>query len=96
MNSAVANYLRSPELVAKVQTLFGIKLLEYKSNRKVEDHKNNENLTRRSSKNGKTDDAQDYENSSDSETEKKYIVTNKFWYYLFIVGTELGDEVKTC
>lgn len=25
--------------------------------------------------------------------ELKYRITNKFWYYLFIIGTELGDEL---
>lgn len=32
--------------------------------------------------------------SSESETEiKDYVVTNWFWYYLFVFGTLLGDEV---
>lgn len=32
--------------------------------------------------------------SSDSETESRYFtITNWFWYYLFIFGTELGDEI---
>lgn len=32
--------------------------------------------------------------SSDSETESKnYIITNFFWHYLFVFGTELGDEI---
>ncbi|XP_046395785.1 sphingosine-1-phosphate phosphatase 1-like [Ischnura elegans] len=29
---------------------------------------------------------------SDSET-KDYVVTNRFWYYLFCLGTALGDEI---
>lgn len=24
---------------------------------------------------------------------QRYRITNKFWYYLFIIGTELGDEI---
>lgn len=32
--------------------------------------------------------------SSESDTEGKgYIITNKFWYYLFVFGTLLGDEI---
>lgn len=31
--------------------------------------------------------------SDDSKNDKPYRVTNKFWYYLFIIGTELGDEI---
>lgn len=27
------------------------------------------------------------------KTSAEYRITNKFWYYLFIVGTELGDEL---
>lgn len=31
----------------------------------------------------------------DSEVTKKsgYRITNRFWYYLFVIGTELGDEI---
>ncbi|KAK7791611.1 hypothetical protein R5R35_014684 [Gryllus longicercus] len=37
----------------------------------------------------------DYETvSSESETESKdYIVTNWLWYYVFVLGTALGDEI---
>lgn len=28
-----------------------------------------------------------------SENQGKHEVKNKFWYYLFIVGTALGDEI---
>lgn len=28
-----------------------------------------------------------------SDTNKGYQITNKFWYYLFVIGTELGDEL---
>lgn len=32
--------------------------------------------------------------SSESDTEGKgYVITNKFWYYLFVFGTLLGDEI---
>ncbi|XP_063241950.1 sphingosine-1-phosphate phosphatase 1-like [Bacillus rossius redtenbacheri] len=32
--------------------------------------------------------------SSESESESKhYLVSNKFWYYLFVLGTALGDEI---
>lgn len=29
----------------------------------------------------------------DSDQKKEYRVTNKFWYFLFVFGTALGDEV---
>lgn len=28
-----------------------------------------------------------------NEPNKGYRITNKFWYYLFVIGTELGDEL---
>lgn len=31
--------------------------------------------------------------SKKSDSNKDYEITNKFWYYLFIFGTALGDEV---
>lgn len=40
--------------------------------------------------------ASDHEDviSSESETESRnYVITNWFWYYLFVFGTELGDEI---
>ncbi|XP_060527506.1 sphingosine-1-phosphate phosphatase 1-like [Cylas formicarius] len=27
------------------------------------------------------------------QSERKYVITNRFWYYLFVFGTALGDEV---
>lgn len=93
MNSAIANYLRSPELVAKVQILFGIKLLEYRSDRSSEDQQTNDNLTRRNCKNVRKSEFSESSEADSESAEKKYIVTNKFWYFLFLIGTELGDEV---
>lgn len=30
--------------------------------------------------------------TSNSDCKKEYILTNKYWYYLFVFGTALGDE----
>lgn len=30
--------------------------------------------------------------SQNSKSDKNYVITNKFWYYLFVFGTALGDE----
>lgn len=32
-------------------------------------------------------------NVSQDDDELKYVIGNRFWYYLFIVGTALGDEI---
>ncbi|XP_026464204.1 sphingosine-1-phosphate phosphatase 1-like [Ctenocephalides felis] len=54
-------------------------------------HKRNVSTESQSSQCVSTDDA-----STDSDIElnkPKYEITNKFWYYLFRIGTELGDEI---
>lgn len=56
----VVDYLKKPELVARIQEYFGV--------RAVKDEKKQRN-------------------------QKGYAVTNKFWYYLFVLGTALGDEI---
>lgn len=33
-----------------------------------------------------------YQHSAQSEI-RPYEITNKFWYYLFVIGTEFGDEI---
>lgn len=30
---------------------------------------------------------------TDCDKKKEYVITNKFWFYLFTLGTALGDEV---
>ncbi|KAF7272713.1 hypothetical protein GWI33_014525 [Rhynchophorus ferrugineus] len=32
-------------------------------------------------------------NADSRHTDKKYVIRNKYWYYLFLFGTALGDEV---
>lgn len=49
--------LKRPELVAKIQEYFGVKV------------------------------------SREEENKKGYEVNNKLWYYLFVIGTALGDEI---
>lgn len=29
----------------------------------------------------------------DDDNKKPYVITNRFWYYLFLLGTEMGDEI---
>ena len=57
------NFLRSPELVYKVQNYFGVER-EKPVAEPLQKNQNNET--------------------------PKYSIKNKFWYYLFIIGTELG------
>lgn len=107
--SAFVEYLKSPELVVKVQEFFGIEYLHAYCDEKID------SFTREGKVNGKVGLQQQVSNgdltsldedSSGSSTssgngynkhqvrkDKPYRVTNKFWYYLFIIGTELGDEI---
>lgn len=57
------NFLRSPELVYKVQNFFGVER-EKQVDEPLQENENNKT--------------------------PKYSIKNKFWYYLFIIGTELG------
>lgn len=84
-------YLKSPELVVKVQEYFGIEYL-----RKVPPSK----AAKPAHGNGSTANGKGAPPGNGYTAEKKiddndnaYRVTNYFWYVLFIVGTELGDEL---
>lgn len=82
MNSI--EYLKDPHLVSHVQRYFGV----LPKNRNEPFRTSNGAAI----KPGSDDDDQLQTSSSDSE-EKEYVVTNKFWYFLFVLGTELGDEI---
>lgn len=34
-----------------------------------------------------------FANGVNNKTDKGYVIGNKFWYYLFALGTNLGDEI---
>ncbi|KAF6210157.1 hypothetical protein GE061_013259 [Apolygus lucorum] len=76
---------KSPYSVLKIQNWFGV----LPRQKVVPRHLPNGMQTALSSSD---DEDQTYTSSSDSE-ETEYIVTNKFWYFLFVLGTELGDEI---
>lgn len=54
----MVEYMKQPELVAKIQNYFGVRTEKANKDSKIED-----------------------------------LVTNKYWYYLFVFGTALGDEL---
>lgn len=92
-------YLKSPELVVKVQEFFGI-VYERNKHRK-EPSISNGTPGSSAPRNGTTKKGSLPNGNSPSVTHDKkiddndnaYRVTNYFWYVLFIVGTELGDEI---
>jgi hypothetical protein len=63
MNRELFDYLKSPELVVRVQEYFGVEYLQKKAE-------------------GDT-------NIKDSDVR----INNKIWYYIFLFGTFLGDEL---
>lgn len=95
-------YFNDPRLVLNVQNYFGVyrttqkeAASAVKQKAKIDD---SEALRRRA----KTESAPSSDEneeihtlvSSDSEAEpKEFIVTIQFWYYLFTLGTILGDEI---
>lgn len=75
-------YLKSENLVVQVQEYFGLKYLakdeaEQRIDKKQESTKDVDGSSK---------------SESESEEEKSIVVTNSFWYWLFIIGTEFGDE----
>lgn len=74
------NYLKDPELVARFQRVFGVIRYEI-----------SENGTMLSTlENGET---KTNTNVARKENEVEHHITNIFWYYLFLFGTYLGDEI---
>lgn len=74
------DYLKDPELVARFQRSFGVMRYDQSDN----------GVTIPSLDNGES-------KTSNGNTVRKLNeidhVTNKFWYYLFLFGTYLGDEI---
>lgn len=100
-------YLKSPELVVQIQEFFGIEYLnknfienskniDYENYQKNDD-KNKLHKRKNSDESIKSNQSTDNGFSSDDqenpEQKLTYKVRNKFWYYVFIIGTALGDEI---
>lgn len=79
--SDCVNYLKDPELVARFQRFFGVIRHEISENGTIlsSSPENNESKTN--------------SNGVRKENDLDFHVANKFWYYLFLFGTYLGDEI---
>lgn len=62
-----------------------------KVHRRNVSQESNESTATTSSTDNSTDGANN-DNEKCDETQRKYRINNRFWYYLFLIGTELGDE----
>lgn len=105
-NSNLIEYLKSPELVVQFQEYFGIKYLnkeDSKTNNTLNTSLSQNGQIKTSPSNSTSaatateeEESSATESQTSAPTDKKdlpYRIENKFWYYLFIFGTELGDEI---
>lgn len=84
------DYLKGPELVIKFQTFFGIKYSQNINDKRL--HKRNASDQ---SSTGSSETDEGFIEPKDSECfdrkpDQTFEITNKFWYYLFVIATEFG------
>ncbi len=89
------DYLKSPELVIQFQSFFGVKYLKpsdyrLQHKRNASDHSS----TGSSSTDEGFIEPKDSDGDDDTMEHRGYEITNKFWYYLFVIATELGGWTK--
>lgn len=98
------DYLQDPHLVAKIQRFFGVDTESISSKQLAP--RFNENQSKIIEKNGikqengkrcrhASPESIDCDEKSSIE-EGRLPINNYFWYYLFLFGTELGDEMFYC
>ncbi|XP_013187137.2 sphingosine-1-phosphate phosphatase 1 [Amyelois transitella] len=104
MRENIIEYLNDPLLVVKVQNFFGVIYKKHVENNESSvihsehlerlDEENDLKQHKRIPSNTSSSSQSSYE--TDSSVEKEEIectISNKFWYYLFVIGTALGDEI---
>ena len=78
-------YLKQPSLVAVIQNHFGIKDI-------IKSEKSNLEILKNNSTNNTSIKEKEWDLNKPNNNDD-YIIQNKFWYYLFLIGTNLGDEI---
>ncbi|XP_011309058.1 sphingosine-1-phosphate phosphatase 1 [Fopius arisanus] len=93
--------LKDAHLVARIQEFFGVDISHEKSPRAFTSETDDQ--SRLIEKNGITREngkriahATDSIDAKEKLPDKRVPVNNYFWYYLFLFGTELGDEMFYC
>lgn len=93
---AVIEHLKDPHLVLCIQEAFGISNVKKDFTNKSVKNEVRGKLTKINDsytvKPNYSDESADYISDSDNE-KKNYVVNNWLWYYIFVIGTELGDEI---
>lgn len=86
------DYLKSPELVIKIQKFFGVKYSKHSEN--VIDCRLHKRNASDQSSTGSSETDEGFIEPKDSEcfdkADQTIEITNNFWYYLFVIATELG------
>ncbi|XP_034826913.1 sphingosine-1-phosphate phosphatase 2-like [Maniola hyperantus] len=96
-------YLKDPLLVVKVQNFFGVIYKKASQNEEASiiysDRHDREDFDIRQHKripsdiSGTSSSSCETDTSGESPDEVVCLISNRFWYYLFVLGTALGDEI---
>ncbi|VVC93719.1 sphingosine-1-phosphate phosphatase 1-like [Leptidea sinapis] len=101
----IIEYLKDPLLVVKVQNFFGIEYKKLKQtgdtctvsadrNDYADEFDIRQHKRIPSDTSGSSQFSNETESSRESNQEElECMIDNKFWYYLFVLGTALGDEI---
>lgn len=97
------DYLKDPLLVVKVQNFFGViynkksvpvNECEVVHSERLEREKENFDLTHKRIPSNTSSSSSSYDTDTSAEVDEvECHIENKFWYYLFVIGTALGDEI---
>lgn len=92
------DYLKGPELVIQVQNFFGVKYLKCSENIKDANCRLHKRNASDQSSTGSSETDEGFIEPKDCEccdkVDDSYEITNKFWYYLFVIATELGGRLE--
>ncbi|XP_026314109.1 sphingosine-1-phosphate phosphatase 2-like [Hyposmocoma kahamanoa] len=99
----IIEYLKDPLLVVKVQNFFGViynkrsvrdNECEVVHSERLEREKEDFDLTHKRIPSNTSSSSSSYDTDTSAEVDEvECHIENKFWYYLFVIGTALGDEI---
>ncbi|XP_023934950.2 sphingosine-1-phosphate phosphatase 2 [Bicyclus anynana] len=99
----IIEYLKDPLLVVKVQNFFGVIYKKASQNEETkiiysdrhdrEDYDIKQHKRIPSDSSGTSQSSYETDSSAESPEEVVCLISNRFWYYLFVLGTALGDEI---
>lgn len=97
------DYLKDPLLVVKVQNFFGVIYKKARQNDEAsiiysdrhdrEDFDVKQHKRIPSDTSGSSRSSCETDSSAESSEEVVCLISNRFWFYVFVLGTALGDEI---